>query len=133
MIETFFDRVQKLLSTEQEMMSFSDFLRNYQILFFVLIFQVKYDAIKTVLQHIKYEHHHWVICVDSKMLNLLLGQQSGYTKFPCFLCYWDSSDKANHWKTKNWSVREQLKVGDKNVIRDQFVAREKNHISSFTH
>ena len=112
---------------------FLRFFRNYQILFFVLIFQVKYDAIKTILQHIKYEHHYWVICVDSKMLNFLLGQQSGHTKFPCFLCYWDSRDKANQWKIKNWSVREQLKVGDKNVIRDQVAPREKNHISSFTH
>ena len=30
----------------------------------------KYDAIKTVLQHIKHEHHQWVICVDLKMVNL---------------------------------------------------------------
>ena len=82
-------------------------------------------AIKTVLQHIKYEHHQWVICVNLKMVNFLLGQQSGYTKFPCFLCYWDSRDKANHWKIKNWPVREQLKVGDKNVIHNQFVPHEK--------
>ena len=32
----------------------------------------KYDAIKTVLQHIKYEHHQWVICVDLKMVKFLL-------------------------------------------------------------
>ena len=64
----------------------------------------KYDAIKTVLQHIKYECHQCVICVDLKVVNFLLGQQSGYTKFPCFLCYWDSWDKANRWRIKNWSV-----------------------------
>ena len=74
-------------------------------------------AIKTVLQHIKYEHHQWVICVNLKMVNFLLGQQSGYTKFPCFLCYWDSRDKANHWKIKNWPVRE-LKLGNKTLIHD---------------
>ena len=34
----------------------------------------KYDAIKTVLQHIKYEYRQWVICVDLEMVNLLLGQ-----------------------------------------------------------
>ena len=32
-----------------------------------------HDAIKTILQHIKYEHHQWVICVDLKMVNFLLG------------------------------------------------------------
>ena len=56
----------------------------------------KYDTIKTTLQHIKYKHHQRVICVDLKIVTFLLGQQSGYTKFPCCLCYWDSRDKANH-------------------------------------
>ena len=87
---------------------------------------------KTILQHIKYEHNQWVICVDLKMVNFLLGQHSGYTKFPCFLCYWHSWNKANHWKIKKFPVREQLKVGDRNVIHDHLVPREKNHISSFT-
>ena len=59
------------------------------------------------------------------MVSFLLGQQSGYTKFPCFLCYWDSRNKANHWKTTNWPVQEQLKVGDKNVIHDQLLPRDK--------
>ena len=49
----------------------------------------KYDAIKTdkkgyILQHIKYEHQQWAACVNLEMVNFLLGQQSGYTKFPCF-------------------------------------------------
>ena len=82
----------------------------------------KYDAIKTVLQ---YEIHQWIICVGLKKVNFLLGQQSGYTKFPCFLCYDESMDKANHWKIKNWPVREQSKVSDRNVIHDQLVTREK--------
>ena len=41
----------------------------------------KYDAIKSVLQHIKYNDHQWVICADLKMVNFLLGQQSSYTKY----------------------------------------------------
>ena len=88
----------------------------------------KYDAIKTVLQQITYEHYHWVICVDLKMVNFLSDQQSGYTKFSCFLCYWDSKDKANHWKIKNWPVREQLKVGNKNVIHDQLVKKQSYYL-----
>ena len=47
----------------------------------------KHDAIKTVFKHIKYEHHQWSVCVDLKMVNFRLCQQSGYTKPPCFLCY----------------------------------------------
>ena len=44
----------------------------------------KYDAIKTALQHIKYEHHQWVNCADLKMVNFLLGQQSGTRSYPAF-------------------------------------------------
>ena len=45
----------------------------------------EHDAIKTVFQDIKYEHHQWAVCVNLKMVNLC--QQSGYTKPPYFLCY----------------------------------------------
>ncbi|KAK4883880.1 hypothetical protein RN001_000151 [Aquatica leii] len=41
----------------------------------------EYEAISLVLKKIKYEEHQWVICVDLKMVNLFLGQQSGYTKY----------------------------------------------------
>ena len=50
----------------------------------------EYDNIKTVLQRICFEEHQWSICVDLKMVNFLLGQQTGYTKYPCFMCLWDS-------------------------------------------
>ena len=33
----------------------------------------------------------------------LLGQQSGFIKYPCFLCMWDSRDRAQHY-TKNWHL-----------------------------
>ena len=48
----------------------------------------KYDAIKSVLLHIKYNDHQWVIYVDLKMVNFLLGQR-------------DSRDKENHWTKKD--------------------------------
>ena len=46
----------------------------------------KYEAGKYVLKKISYDQHEWDICVDLKMVNFLLGQQSGFTKYPCFLC-----------------------------------------------
>lgn len=57
-----------------------------------------YEAVRFVLSNIKYEDHAWLICVDLKMVNFLLGQQSGFTKFPCFLCYWDSRARSEHWE-----------------------------------
>lgn len=46
------------------------------------------------------------ICIDLK--NILLGQQSGLTKNPCFLCMWDSRNTALHHTKKDWLAREEL-------------------------
>ena len=54
----------------------------------------KYEAVKYVPENIGYDQHIWFICVDLKMVNLLLGQQSSFTKYPCFLYMWDSRDSA---------------------------------------
>ena len=68
----------------------------------------KYEAVKYVLEKIGYDQHEWFISVDLKMANFLLGQRSGFTKYPCFLCMWDSTDRAQHYTKKNWPVREKL-------------------------
>jgi len=56
---------------------------------------------------------------------LLLGQQGGYTKYPCFLCEWDSRARNKHWDTVHWSEREQLQPGSKNVSNVSLVDRAK--------
>jgi hypothetical protein len=66
----------------------------------------EYKAISLVLEKINYQEHQWVICVDFKMVNFLLGQQSGYTKYACFLCLWYSRAKHEHWARKYLSPRE---------------------------
>jgi len=48
-----------------------------------------YTNMKTVLECVAYEEHKWKIYGDLKVICMLLQQQSGYTKFPCFLCEWD--------------------------------------------
>jgi hypothetical protein len=45
-----------------------------------------YETLNLVLEKIKYHEHEWQICGDLKVIGSLLGQQRGYTKFPCFLC-----------------------------------------------
>ena len=86
----------------------------------------KYEAVKYVLEKIRYDQHEWVICVDLKMVNFLLGQQSGFTKYPCFLCMWDSRDIANHYTKKDWPVREELvPCRARNVINNPLVDRDK--------
>lgn len=49
-----------------------------------------YENLQIVLDKIKYSEHQWRICGDLKIATLLLGQQSRFTKYPCYLCLWDS-------------------------------------------
>lgn len=49
-----------------------------------------YENLEIVLTKIDYSGHGWMICGDLKVLCMLLSQQGGFTKFPCFLCEWDS-------------------------------------------
>ena len=42
------------------------------------------------------------------MLNILLKQQSGFTKCPCFLCMWDSMDRSQHYTKKDWPARDKF-------------------------
>lgn len=85
----------------------------------------EYDNIALVMEKIKYQDHEWRICVDLKMVNFLLGQQGGFTKFPCFLCYWDSRAKQYHWVRKEWPKRENMVVGEQNVIHAALVSQDK--------
>lgn len=48
-----------------------------------------------MLEKLYYEEHRWKIYVDLKMVNFLLGQQVGYTKYLCFIGVWESGDKKN--------------------------------------
>ena len=85
----------------------------------------KYDPIKQVMKQITDVYHYWVIYVDLKMVNFLLGQQSGYTKFPYFLCLWDSRAKDQHYVKKDWPLRTESIPGDKNLIAYPLVPRDK--------
>ena len=38
--------------------------------------------------------------MDLQMVNFLLGQQSGYTKFPRFLFLWESRSQDQHYAKK---------------------------------
>jgi len=64
------------------------------------------DSMKQLPQYIKYDTYKWNICTDLKVFALLLGLQLGYTTFPCFLCEWDSRDKAHHHIKSIWPLSE---------------------------
>ena len=58
-------------------------------------------------------------------VRIFLGLQGGYTKFSCFLCYWYSHAKAEHYVKKDWPKKHNLEVGKHNVQRPALVPRSK--------
>lgn len=89
------------------------------------ILKEAYENISSVIEKIKYHEHGWKICVDFKMVNFLLGQQSGFTKYPCFICLWDSRDREHHWDQKEWPLRKELIPGKQNVIHPPLVNKDR--------
>jgi len=85
----------------------------------------EYTNIKMVLEKLCYNEHQLLICVDLKMVNFLLGQQSGFTKYPCFICMWDSRARQDHWKKVTWPLREKIAAGAANIVNDPLVDPEK--------
>ena len=83
-----------------------------------------YENIKVVLKRLKYCVYQRLISVDLKMVNFLLGQQGGHTKYPCFLCYWDSRANEGHWVRKEWPPRNTIKPGEKNIVDNPLVDRK---------
>lgn len=52
----------------------------------------EYRSIKILLGALKYEEYCWEVIRDFKMVAFLMGLQGSFTKYPCYLCLWDSRD-----------------------------------------
>ena len=83
-----------------------------------MVVKEHYLNVKMVLNKLGYNEHNCAICVDFKMVNVLSGQQVGYTKYPYFPCYWDIQATTQHWVKKDCPACEDLVVGDKNFITE---------------
>ena len=66
-----------------------------------IILKETYDNLAFILESIKYADHKWVICADLKVVALIRGPQTGYTKHMCFLCKCDSRAKDDHYNSVN--------------------------------
>jgi len=60
-----------------------------------------------------------------KVVGVLLGKQSVYTKIRCFLCELESRAKDKHYKIKDWPIRDNSASGGKSVINRLLVNRDK--------
>lgn len=74
-----------------------------------------YTSVKMLLSALKYNDHGWEVIGDFKMVSFLMGLQGGFTKFPCFLCLWDSRDTEAHYRRRDWPQRTEFSVGMNNV------------------
>lgn len=90
-----------------------------------VVLKEEYENIKIILNKLKYSEHNWQVCGDLKIITILLGQQSGFTKFPCFICEWDSRARKEHYIKKDWPLRENLTPGSLNVIHSPLVSKNK--------
>lgn len=81
----------------------------------------EYDNIKFILDKIQYKKYEWKVCGDLKIITMILGQQEGNTKYPCFKCQWDSRDKKNYWKKY---PKRSLSTGQRNIKYDKLVEPE---------
>ncbi|XP_048852601.1 uncharacterized protein LOC125720773 [Brienomyrus brachyistius] len=84
-----------------------------------------YENMSLLLQKIRYQEYNWSICGDLKVVAILTGLQSGYTKYCCFICEWDSRDKVHHYMKKSWVIRNKMKPGCKNIAHEPLVHRDK--------
>ena len=50
-----------------------------------------------------------------KMVAFLMGLQGGFTKFPCYLCFWDCRNTSLYHKKRNWPPRSSYNFGTYNV------------------
>jgi len=90
-----------------------------------VILDEEYHNLELLLQKLKYENHKWLICGDLKIFTILLGQQSGFTSYPCFICEWNSRARAEHYIRKNWPLRKKLIPGEKNIIGPSLILKDK--------
>ncbi|GBM27627.1 hypothetical protein AVEN_35282-1 [Araneus ventricosus] len=67
-----------------------------------------YNDLSMILEKINYQEHRWMVCGGFKMLTIFLDHQAGYTKYPCFLCVWDSRARDLRWTKTDWSLRGTL-------------------------
>lgn len=92
---------------------------------FSKVHKEEYNSMKLLLKKLNYNEHQWLLCGDLKILTILLGQQSGFTKYPCFLCMWDSRAQDLHYTNKVWEKRDSFEIGKGNIIHKPLVAPEK--------
>ena len=78
-----------------------------------------------LLSALNYQGHKWLICEDFKVVGVILGLQGGYTKYPCFLCLWDSRTGDQKYVRQEWPSMQGLKPGSHKILSHPLVEPSK--------
>lgn len=84
-----------------------------------------YSSVKLLLETFNYNKYGWEVIGEFKMVVFLMGLHGGFTKNPCFLCLWDSRNRAAHYQRKHWPPRTDTAVGAHNVKHEPLVNPQK--------
>ena len=80
-----------------------------------------HKSMERLLSSLHYQEHKRLLCQDLEVVRLILGLQGGYTKYPCFLCLWDSRADDQHYVRQEWPSRQGLKPGSHNGLSHPLV------------
>lgn len=91
---------------------------------FAIGLKEEYGTMKDLFRLIQYDDFKFKIVADLKVVAILMGLQGGNTKYPCFLCLWDSRAYDQHYTNITWSERNQFTPREYNVMSDPLVLQE---------
>ena len=74
-----------------------------------------YTNVNTLLIALKSDQFNWQVIRDFRMVAFLVGLQGRFTKFPCYLCHWDSRDTTAHYHRRICPKRTDYSVGYSNI------------------
>ena len=84
-----------------------------------------YENVKMLLSALRYDQYNWEVIGDFKMVAFLMGFNKVFTKFPCYLCLWDSRNTNFHYHKRNWPPRSSYDIETHNVKHKPLVKPKK--------
>lgn len=84
-----------------------------------------YENIQLVLERLQYQKYKWLFVADLKVLAMVMGLRSGYVKYCCPLCSWDSRYKGNHYTNYGWLRREHHEIGQLSVENEPLIPKDR--------
>ena len=70
---------------------------------------------------LKCDQFNWKVIKDFRMVAFLVGLLGGLTKFPCYLCHWDSRNTTAHHHRRICLKRTKYSVGYSNIKWDPLI------------